>query len=101
MDRDALYVVSGDRRFGNIALSSTYALKMEAVSFSETFDNCLPDYTVTQKTTTLIKYKRCVMFVTVDASYCGASADRCEVVNTSAAVTCHVTVRLRGHSAVI
>jgi hypothetical protein len=36
LDRDALYVVSGDRRFGNIALISTYALKMEAVPFSET-----------------------------------------------------------------
>jgi hypothetical protein len=36
LDRDALYVVSDDRRFGNIALISTYALKMETVYFSET-----------------------------------------------------------------
>ena len=34
--RDALYVVSGDLHFGNIALISTYVLKMEAVSFPET-----------------------------------------------------------------
>jgi hypothetical protein len=33
VDGDALYVVSGDRRSGNIALISTYALKMEAISF--------------------------------------------------------------------
>ena len=42
------------------------------------------------------------MFVIVDTCYFDTtSADRCEVVNTSAAVTCHVTVRLRGHSAVV
>jgi hypothetical protein len=42
------------------------------------------------------------MLVIVDTCYFDTTnADRCEVVNTSAAVTCYVTLRLRGHSPVV